>query len=132
MADNCERVAHVARSHASCMPPYEEVRRMMDVSGGAFADGVDLSVPCGHVGYAMIHEVHRPAPGCEDCLRMGVRDWVHLRECLTCGHVGCCDSSPNQHATAHYHETSHPIMTSLEPGEAWTWCYDDERLLSEL
>ena len=52
--------------------------------------------------------------------------WVHLRLCRTCGHVGCCDSSKNKHATKHFHATKHPIVTSLEPGEDWSWCYDDE------
>jgi uncharacterized UBP type Zn finger protein len=67
----------------------------------------------------------RTPKGCEDCLKMGAR-WVHLRLCLTCGHVGCCDSSPNRHATAHFHGTSHPIIRSFEPGEDWGWCYVDE------
>jgi Zn-finger in ubiquitin-hydrolases and other protein len=63
--------------------------------------------------------------GCEDCLRIGAR-WVHLRTCLTCGHVGCCDSSPNRHASAHAGERGHPIVRSAEPGEKWCWCYVDE------
>ncbi len=63
--------------------------------------------------------------GCEECLKMG-DTWVHLRECLECGHVGCCDSSKNKHATKHFHKTAHPIMTSIEPGESWGWCYVDE------
>ena len=63
--------------------------------------------------------------GCEDCLRIG-GTWVHLRMCLTCGHVGCCDSSPNKHATAHYHGVRHPLVQSYEPGEDWVWCYADE------
>ncbi|HEY7940260.1 MAG TPA: UBP-type zinc finger domain-containing protein [Acidimicrobiales bacterium] len=63
--------------------------------------------------------------GCEDCLAIGGR-WVHLRVCQTCGHVGCCDSSPNQHATAHFHATEHPLVRSFEPGEEWWWCYVDE------
>jgi uncharacterized UBP type Zn finger protein len=63
--------------------------------------------------------------GCEDCLRIGAT-WVHLRMCLTCGHVGCCDSSPNKHATAHYHGAGHPVVQSYEPGEDWVWCYADE------
>ena len=67
------------------------------------------------------------AEGCEDCLAMGGR-WVHLRVCQTCGHVGCCDSSPNRHATAHFHATSHPLVRSFEPGEDWWWCYIDELL----
>ena len=63
--------------------------------------------------------------GCEECLRDGTA-WVHLRLCLECGHVGCCDSSPPKHATAHFHETGHPVMRSFEPGEAWRWCFVDE------
>lgn len=63
--------------------------------------------------------------GCEECLRDGTQ-WVHLRLCLTCGHVGCCDSSPHRHATAHFHETGHPVMRSFEPGEMWKWCYIDD------
>src|SRR5581483_4928556 len=81
---------------------------------------------CAHV--AETRRVHPSARGCEDCLRIGAR-WVHLRLCLTCGHVGCCDSSPNRHATAHFHGTSHPIVRSLEPGEEWAWCYVDEIVL---
>ena len=65
---------------------------------------------------------------CEDCIKTGDR-WVHLRICLTCGHVGCCDSSKNKHATKHYHATTHPIMRSIEPGEEWGWCYPDELTL---
>jgi uncharacterized UBP type Zn finger protein len=90
---------------------------------------VDLSSPCSHVPQATIRDVKRPARGCEDCLRIGA-GWVHLRECLSCGHVGCCDSSPNKHATAHFHETNHPIITSVEPGESWTYCYADAAFLS--
>jgi uncharacterized UBP type Zn finger protein len=63
--------------------------------------------------------------GCKECLESGGR-WVHLRLCLTCGHVGCCDSSPSRHATAHFHETKHPVIKSFEPGEDWAWCYADE------
>jgi uncharacterized UBP type Zn finger protein len=65
---------------------------------------------------------------CEDCLREGTR-WVHLRMCLECGHVGCCDSSVAHHATRHWHETAHPVMRSIEPGETWAWCYIDEMML---
>jgi hypothetical protein len=70
--------------------------------------------------------VARPdhVPGCEDCLAIGAR-WVHLRICRSCGHVGCCDSSPNRHATAHPHTSTHPIVTSVEPGEDWSYCYVD-------
>ena len=70
------------------------------------------------------------ADGCEDCLRIGPdARWVHLRFCVACGHVGCCDSSPNKHATAHWHEQpDHPLIRSFEPGEDWWWCYPDELL----
>ena len=81
---------------------------------------------CGHV--AQLHAVHPSARGCEDCLKTG-DTWVHLRVCMTCGHVGCCDSSPNTHATRHFHATAHPIVRSLERGEQWGWCYVDEVML---
>src|SRR5581483_9202121 len=64
-------------------------------------------------------------PGCEECLRLGTT-WVHLRLCLTCGHVGCCDSSPGRHVTRHFHHTDHPVVASFEPGERWAWCYVDQ------
>jgi hypothetical protein len=64
--------------------------------------------------------------GCQDCLAAGHHDWVHLRLCTTCGRVGCCDSSPRKHATAHFHTEGHPVVRSLEPGESWRWCYVDE------
>ena len=63
--------------------------------------------------------------GCEECLRSG-DEWVHLRRCLACGHVGCCDDSKNRHATRHYRATGHPVIQSFEPGESWKWCYVDE------
>ena len=66
--------------------------------------------------------------GCEECLAMG-DTWVHLRECLTCGHVGCCDDSQNKHARQHFHTTKHPIIRSIEPGEDWKWCYVDHIFL---
>ena len=79
---------------------------------------------CSHV--EMIRDdVVASAPGCEDCLRIGSW-WVHLRMCLTCGRVGCCDSSPNRHASAHARSVDHPIVRSLEPDEDWVWCYVDE------
>ena len=77
---------------------------------------------CPHI--ADITPVTPSAAGCEECLRMGAR-WNHLRVCLSCGHVGCCDSSPNRHATAHHHETGHPLIASGEEGEHWAWCYVD-------
>jgi hypothetical protein len=63
--------------------------------------------------------------GCEECLQIG-SGWVHLRLCLTCGHVGCCDSSPQRHARRHFREVGHPIIQSFEPGEDWRWCFVDE------
>ena len=63
--------------------------------------------------------------GCAECIAMG-DTWVHLRECLNCGHVGCCDSSKNKHATKHFHTSKHPVMRSVEPGESWGWCFVDE------
>ena len=84
------------------------------------------SASCTHL--EQTRPVQPSAHGCEECLETGDR-WVHLRICLTCGHVGCCDSSAHQHATRHHHETGHPIAASLEPGEDWAWCYLDERMV---
>jgi uncharacterized UBP type Zn finger protein len=85
-----------------------------------------MATTCTHLN--QIKHVVPSAKGCEDCLKSG-DEWVHLRLCLTCGHVGCCDSSKNKHATKHYHKTSHPIISSLEPSETWRWCYPDELLM---
>ena len=82
--------------------------------------------PCPH--FSEIRRVSARTRGCEECLKTG-DPWLHLRLCLTCGHVGCCDSSPNKHATKHYHGTRHPIMRSFEPGETWGWCYPDQLML---
>lgn len=79
-----------------------------------------------------IDQIHTETPltsGCEECLRAGY-DWVHLRLCLTCGHVGCCDDSKNKHSTVHFQSTGHPVIESLEPGENWRWCYVDESLVA--
>jgi CPA1 family monovalent cation:H+ antiporter len=82
---------------------------------------------CEHLRVAPRVVTARTPAGCEECLRDGT-GWVHLRLCLGCGHVGCCDSSPQRHATAHFGETEHPVMRSIEPGEAWRWCYVDQLL----
>jgi hypothetical protein len=66
------------------------------------------------------------SPGCEDCEAEGRRDWLHLRACQSCGHIGCCDSSPGLHATRHFHAVAHPVIRSYEPGEGWFWCYVDQ------
>ena len=82
-----------------------------------------MSETCEHL--EDIRPVVASANGCEDCLKIGAR-WEHLRICLTCGHVGCCDQSPHRHATGHFHATAHPVMRSWERGEDWGWCYVDE------
>jgi uncharacterized UBP type Zn finger protein len=82
-----------------------------------------LGRECSHLD--QINDVEPSAQVCEECLRMG-DTWVHLRECLICGQVGCCDSSKNKHATKHFHATEHPLVQSFEPGEDWIWCYVDE------
>ncbi|HVE92317.1 MAG TPA: UBP-type zinc finger domain-containing protein [Actinomycetota bacterium] len=78
---------------------------------------------CEHVNE--VQDVTPSSEGCEDCVRVG-DSWVHLRLCMTCGHVGCCDNSKNRHATGHHHSTKHPLIQSFEPGETWWWCYVDE------
>jgi uncharacterized UBP type Zn finger protein len=78
---------------------------------------------CAHLD--QIKDVSPGSDGCAECLKTG-DSWVHLRLCLTCGHVGCCDQSRNKHATTHFHGTNHPLIKSLEPGENWMWCYVDE------
>ena len=82
---------------------------------------------CRHL--SMIMDV-RPSStaGCTECLRISAT-WVHLRMCLTCGSVGCCDSSPNRHASKHARTVDHPLIRSMEPGEDWVWCYVDEVVL---
>jgi hypothetical protein len=78
---------------------------------------------CAHA--RTIRNVTPSALGCEECLKLGSA-WVHLRLCRTCGHVGCCDSSPNRHATKHFRKTRHPIIEGYDPPEGWGWCYVDE------
>jgi uncharacterized UBP type Zn finger protein len=80
---------------------------------------------CTHLDSIEITELPQGVDGCEDCLAVGDK-WCHLRICLSCGHVGCCDSSPNRHATAHAESSGHPIMRSIQPGEDWSWCFVDE------
>jgi len=83
-----------------------------------------MSAPCSHLD--QINDVTARTPeGCEECLEMG-DTWVHLRLCLSCGHVGCCDNSKNKHATKHFHATDHPVIQSFERGEDWIWCYVDK------
>jgi len=82
---------------------------------------------CTHLDAVTYLDLPEGVEGCEECLALGMQ-WVHLRMCQTCGQIGCCDDSPNRHATAHHHETGHPIVRSVEPGEDWSWCYEDEVL----
>jgi CPA2 family monovalent cation:H+ antiporter-2 len=138
--------AEVLRGYG--VPPVEIEAREAEIRGGGYralreeaaaaapvtgsVEGVDrdrtielhtAAKECTHLG--AIRPVRPSARGCEDCLRIG-DSWVHLRLCMSCGHVGCCDSSKNKHATAHHRATTHPIVKSLEPGEDWGWCYVDE------
>ena len=83
---------------------------------------------CTHLDHVTIRELPEAVAGCEECLATG-SGWVHLRICLECGHVGCCDDSPNRHATAHAQQSGHPIIRSIEPRERWSWCYADELLM---
>lgn len=87
-----------------------------------------MAAECTHLNQVKVLELPAEIAGCEECLKMGTR-WVHLRMCQTCGHIGCCDNSPKKHATAHNHETGHPIIRSAEPGETWSWCYPDELMM---
>ena len=80
---------------------------------------------CSHLESITVTELPAEIPGCEDCLKIGGR-WVHLRVCLVCGHAGCCDQSPNRHATKHYHATQHPLIRSMERGEDWGYCYPED------
>ena len=88
-----------------------------------------MSDQCTHLDQIKVRETRKHE--CEECVKTG-DTWVHLRMCLTCGQVGCCDSSKNQHATKHFHRTQHPLMRSIEPGESWIWCYVDGIMSGEL
>lgn len=84
-----------------------------------------MSATCTHLETITVTELPDPVAGCEECLASGGR-WVHLRMCQSCGHIGCCDSSPGKHASAHARTTEHPIVRSAEPGEDWSYCYVDD------
>jgi hypothetical protein len=93
------------------------------------ANGNPTTETCAHLSQAK--DVNPSTlDGCEDCLREGTR-WVHLRECLACGHIGCCDNSARRHATAHWRSSGHPIARSFERGEEWAWCFEDGLFLLE-
>ena len=80
---------------------------------------------CTHLETIAVDDLPDPVLGCEECLKTG-SEWVHLRMCTSCGKVGCCDNSPNRHATAHFEEAGHPLIRSAEPYETWVWCYVDD------
>jgi len=84
-----------------------------------------MAETCTHLEQIEYTQLPDSIAGCEDCLAIGGR-WLHLRMCTSCGHIACCDSSPNRHASAHARAVSHPIIRSAEPGEDWFWCYEDE------
>lgn len=84
-----------------------------------------MAATCTHLDHVRLTRLPDEVAGCEDCLAAGGQ-WVHLRICLECGHVGCCDSSPGRHASKHGAVAGHPIMRSIEPGEDWAWCFADE------
>jgi uncharacterized UBP type Zn finger protein len=88
-----------------------------------------MAQKCPHLG--QVRQVTPSARGCEDCLKTG-DGWVHLRLSETCGNVGCCDSSPNRHATKHFQATHHPVIKSFEPGEEWGYCYADDLFVESL
>jgi uncharacterized UBP type Zn finger protein len=83
---------------------------------------------CEHLAAEIVEPQPQASGECQGCAELGENTWAHLRMCLTCGRVGCCDSSPHRHALEHFHQTGHPVMRSAEPGEKWRWCYIDVRL----
>jgi len=84
-----------------------------------------MMTSCEHIDGIKTEPAPHTPEGCQECLESG-DNWVHLRLCLTCGHVGCCNNSKNKHADKHFHKTNHPVIRSFEPGESWKWCYIDE------
>lgn len=88
-----------------------------------------MTLQCNHVNQIKVTQTDKHF--CEDCIKTG-DTWVHLRMCLSCGYVGCCDTSKNKHASKHFLQTSHPLIRSIEPGESWTWCYVDKIIPGEL
>jgi hypothetical protein len=116
-------------SHTTADPyrTLDKEKPMTDWSVAGDAEGNPTASACDHLVQAQ-EVTPSTRQGCEDCLREGTR-WVHLRECLSCGHVGCCDNSPRRHATAHWRATDHALIRSFEPGEEWGWCYFDELFL---
>jgi hypothetical protein len=130
----------VSKRHAARNPAFrlrgtgaDRDTRVADGPWLATIDGMASDEECKHLEEAArrTKSVHPSARGCTECLQQG-GEWVHLRLCLACGHVGCCDDSPNRHATRHFHATRHPVIKSFEPGEDWAWCYDHEVMVDEI
>lgn len=88
-----------------------------------------MAIGCGHLNSVRV--VDTDIDYCEECVKLGDK-WVHLRMCLTCGHVGCCDSSKNKHARRHFRSSGDPLVRSIQPGENWVWCYVDDTMVGEL
>ena len=86
---------------------------------------------CSHTDQIEITQLPEASAGCAECLADG-GVWLHLRICLACGHVGCCDDSPNRHASQHFQRTDHPVIKSFEPGEDWAWCFRDEQMVERI
>jgi monovalent cation/hydrogen antiporter len=108
------------------MPPGSCRPEFMCAVAAPVSDHVRMS--CQHSAALGADPEPKTPDGCAECLAAGMR-WVHLRLCLSCGHVGCCDSSPGKHATAHWHQTEHPVIRSFQPGEDWRWCFVDEEIV---
>ena len=105
------------------------LRRTRSRDRGHTARSGSRSTPlCEHLAADESAHVPPASSRCQGCAALGETLWAHLRVCVTCGHVGCCDSSPHQHATEHHRATGHPVMRSAEPGETWRWCYVDSCL----
>jgi CPA1 family monovalent cation:H+ antiporter len=103
--------------------------RLAELEEGDTVRGhVGMVASCEHLDAAPRDLESRVEGECEDCVEMGLDTWVHLRKCLECGRIGCCDSSPQRHASKHFASTEHPVMRSAEPGEEWRWCFVDNRL----
>lgn len=98
---------------------------MLNTCDYVMSEQIKNSNQCGHLKQVDLAKDVGNTKGCAECEKIG-SNWVHLQLCLTCGRVGCCDSSPNKHGTKHYHRTKHPIINSYEPGEFWKWCYLDQ------
>ncbi|BBY18039.1 UBP-type zinc finger domain-containing protein [Mycolicibacterium litorale] len=103
---------------------------MRSRAGRATRRAQDTGAPptCEHLATLNADPSPNTPSSCEGCAELGEVTWAHLRMCMTCGHVGCCDSSPHQHATEHFRRSGHPVMRSAEPGESWRWCYIDLRV----